>query len=133
MDYPNGRKIHSIPIPRLGGVALAAAVALTILLGSLRNPYIRAGLPMTTGMIAGLAIILIVGIYDDVRNASALLKLAAQFAAAGVVVAFGIRFQLASNPLASKMLDYFDLGVLSIPLTICWIVGLTNAMNLIDG
>jgi UDP-GlcNAc:undecaprenyl-phosphate GlcNAc-1-phosphate transferase len=133
MDYPNGRKIHSSPIPRLGGLAIAGAVAITILLGFVENPYIRSGLPATTGMIAGLAIILIVGVYDDVRNASAFVKLAAQFAAAGVVVAFGIRFQLASNPLASKMLDYFDLGALSIPLSICWIVGLTNAMNLIDG
>src|SRR5258705_9293088 len=66
MDYPNGRKVHSTPIPRLGGLAIAGAVAITILLGFAENPYIRSGLPTTIGMIAGLAIILIVGVYDDV-------------------------------------------------------------------
>jgi UDP-GlcNAc:undecaprenyl-phosphate GlcNAc-1-phosphate transferase len=133
MDYPEARKIHVTPIPRLGGLAIAVSIFLTIALGSIENLYLRAGLPVASAMLPGLLIILAVGVYDDVRNASALLKLLAQIVAAGIAVMLGIRFQLASNPLALQARDYFDLGSLSIPLTMLWIVGLTNAMNLIDG
>ncbi len=133
MDYPEARKIHVTPIPRLGGLAIAVSILLTIVLGSIENLYLRAGLPVAAAMLPGLLIILAVGVYDDVRNASALLKLFAQIVAAGIAVMLGIRFQLASNPLAVRARDYFDLGSLSIPMTMLWIVGLTNAMNLIDG
>lgn len=102
-------------------------------LGSLINPYLRTGWATSLAMVPGLAVILIIGVYDDARNASPWLKLVAQLVAAGIAVAMGIRFQLASNPLAMQMRDYFDLGILSAPLTILWIVGLTNAFNLIDG
>lgn len=133
LDYPDARKIHSTPIPRLGGLAIAFSILATITLGYLRNPYLRNGLPAIVGILPGLLLILGMGVYDDARNASPLIKLLVQIMAAAVAVGFGVRFQLASNPLAHQMLDYFDLGRLSIPLTILWIVGLTNAFNLIDG
>jgi UDP-GlcNAc:undecaprenyl-phosphate GlcNAc-1-phosphate transferase len=133
VDYPEARKVHTAPIPRLGGLAIAFSILLTISLGYLRNPYLKNGLPSVAGIVPGLLMILAMGVYDDVRNASPLAKLTVQIAAAAIAAAFGIKFQLASNPLAHQMLDYFDLGRLSLPLTIVWIVGLTNAFNLIDG
>jgi UDP-GlcNAc:undecaprenyl-phosphate GlcNAc-1-phosphate transferase len=78
-------------------------------------------------------VILFLGVYDDVHNASPFTKIVVQLLAAGIAVSLGIRFQLASNPLAAGMRNYFDLGALAVPLTILWIIGLTNAMNLIDG
>jgi UDP-GlcNAc:undecaprenyl-phosphate GlcNAc-1-phosphate transferase len=133
MDYPEARKIHASPIPRLGGLAIAASIFLTMLLGYIVNPYLRSGAPAISGMLPGLILILVVGIYDDVYNASALVKGLTQIAASGCAVALGIKFELASNPLAVQMRDYFDLGWLAIPLTMIWMVGLTNAFNLIDG
>jgi UDP-GlcNAc:undecaprenyl-phosphate GlcNAc-1-phosphate transferase len=133
IDYPEERKIHRTAIPRLGGLALAWGIGLTLTLGYFMNADIHAQLPGTVGVFAGCLIILAIGVYDDTRNAHPILKLAAHFVAAGTAVALGVRFHLASNPLAMEMRDYFDLGMLSVPLTLLWIVGLTNAMNLIDG
>lgn len=133
IDHPEERKVHAAPVPRLGGLAIASAVWISLLIGSFLNRYLHAGLPALRGMLVGSAIILILGIYDDVRNASPLLKLLVQTAAASVAVTLGVKFALASNPLAAGMRDYFDLGLFAIPLSILWIVGLTNAMNLIDG
>jgi UDP-GlcNAc:undecaprenyl-phosphate/decaprenyl-phosphate GlcNAc-1-phosphate transferase len=76
---------------------------------------------------------LAVGIYDDIYDAPALFKLAAQISAAGVTAMLGVHFQLTSNPLGAQIRDYFDLGMLSIPMTMVWMIGLTNAFNLIDG
>ena len=133
IDHPSERKIHDFPIPRLGGLAVAAAVALTLLLGCYLNPYLRGGLFSLKGLLAGSFIILALGIYDDIRNAPPLLKILVQAGGAGLAVALGIRFDLVSNPLAPQMRDHFNLGILAIPLAILWIVVLTNAMNLIDG
>ena len=133
MDYPTARKIHSSPIPRLGGIGLAGAVLLTLVLGYIFSPYIREGSQTALNILPGLLIVLVVGIYDDIYGAPALFKLAAQISAAGVTAMLGIQFQLTSNPLGAQMRDYFDLGMLSIPMTMVWMIGLTNAFNLIDG
>jgi UDP-GlcNAc:undecaprenyl-phosphate GlcNAc-1-phosphate transferase len=133
MDHPDRRKVHRSPIPRLGGLALIAAIGSALIAGAAVNIYIRAGLPSAAGILAGLPFIIAIGLYDDLHGASPILKLLFEVAAAGIAIALGIRFQLASNPLAAGMRDYFDLGILSIPLTMVWMVGLTNAMNLIDG
>lgn len=133
IDQPTPRKVHSEPTPRLGGLAVAVSILATIGIGYVVNPYIRSGLPEIAGLLAGSMIILGLGLYDDVYNARPLTKLAVQIGAALIVVFSGIEIELASNPLAGQVRNYFDLGHLSIPLTVIWIVGLTNAMNLIDG
>ena len=133
LDHPAERKIHGAPVPRLGGLAVFMAVWLAILAGSTVNFYLRDGLRSILGIAVGSLVIVGLGVFDDIYNAKPLVKLAVQIAAAGITVAMGIRFNLASNPLAQAMRDSFDLGVLGIPLSIIWIIVLTNAMNLIDG
>ncbi len=133
LDYPEERKIHVNPVPRLGGLAVFTAIWLSILVGYGINRYLRVELPTVAGMIFGSIVILALGIYDDVRNAPPLAKLAVQLLAAWIAVGLGSKFQLASNPLAEGMRNYFDLGALAVPLSILWIIGLTNAMNLVDG
>ena len=133
VDYPTERKIHVSPIPRLGGLGVVAAVALTIAVGALLNRYIWNGLPLLRGMLAGSVLIIAIGVYDDIRNASPGVKLLVHMLAAGLAVALGVRFDLASNPLADRVLDSIYLGIFAVPLTMLWIVVLTNAMNLIDG
>jgi UDP-GlcNAc:undecaprenyl-phosphate GlcNAc-1-phosphate transferase len=133
LDYPAERKVHGTPVPRLGGLAVFAGVWLAILAGSGFNSYLREGMRSILGIVIGSLVIVGLGIVDDIHNAKPLAKLAVQIVAAGIAVAMGIRFELASNPLANAMRDSFDLGILGIPLSILWIIALTNAMNLIDG
>ncbi len=72
----------------------------------------------------------VLGLVDDFRNLQARLKAAIQFAAALLVVAMGFRFRVVLVPFGDGALE---LGILSVPLTLAWIIGVTNAMNLIDG
>jgi len=134
IDIPTERKVHRIPVPRLGGLAVVLAVAVTLLLGALVNVYI-AGIMETNfvGIVMGCLVIVALGIWDDIRNLNPFIKLAGQLVAASIAVSMGVQFELASNPLVGEMRDYFDLGMLAFPLSVLWIVGLTNAMNLIDG
>ena len=134
IDIPTERKVHKTPVPRLGSLAVVLAVALTLLLGALVNVYI-AGIMETNfvGIVAGSLVIVALGLWDDARNINPFIKLTGQLAAACVAVSMGVQFELASNPLVGEMRDYFDLGTLAFPLSVLWIVGLTNAMNLIDG
>ena len=134
VDVPTERKVHKAPIPRLGGVAVVSAVAISLLVGAAVNMYIpRIVNTNLMGLLVGSLIIIAVGVWDDTRNANPFVKLAFQVIAASIAVYMGVQFELASNPLIGDMRDYFDLGILAFPLSVLWIVGLTNAMNLIDG
>ncbi|MCH8820800.1 MAG: undecaprenyl/decaprenyl-phosphate alpha-N-acetylglucosaminyl 1-phosphate transferase [Acidobacteria bacterium] len=134
MDIPTERKVHKTPVPRLGGLAVVLAVALALLLGAVVNRYIAAIIHTEfVGIVLGCLVIVVLGIWDDIRNINPFIKLAGQLVAASVAVSMGVQFELASNPLVGQMRDYFDLGLLAFPLSVLWIVGLTNAMNLIDG
>ncbi|MDA2929733.1 undecaprenyl/decaprenyl-phosphate alpha-N-acetylglucosaminyl 1-phosphate transferase [Acidobacteria bacterium AH-259-O06] len=134
VDIPTERKVHKTPVPRLGGVAVILSVAIALLLGAAGNVYIsRIVNTSLMGMVAGSMVIIAVGLWDDTRNANPFLKLACQLIAAVIAVSMGVQFELASNPLVGEMRDFFDLGVLAFPLSVLWIVFLTNAMNLIDG
>lgn len=122
LDKPNKRKVHDRIMPRLGGLAvffgfLAAAV---LLLGDD---------PRVSGLLAGGAVILLLGVADDIRGISPKTKLIGQTMAAIIVIISGIQIQFLTNPFNG----YFYLGALSIPFTIFWIVSVTNAVNLIDG
>ncbi|MDX2030353.1 MAG: MraY family glycosyltransferase [Blastocatellia bacterium] len=129
-----GRHIHATPTPRLGGVAIYIAFLLTLLcvpfLGNMVGDIFRANLPKLIALIGPATLIFLFGIYDDFRNASAPLKVAVQTVAASIVYACGYGIDNLSSPFGGE----WHLPVwLGFSLTVLWIVGITNAFNLIDG
>ena len=125
IDYPKARGMHSKPMPRMGGIAIVLGFMLTLLL---LYRFMKHNNPnQIIGFIVGAGIIVVLGIFDDCFNLRARFKFIVQILAACVVVFSGIRINVVFWPFTT-VLHY-----LSIPITILWIVGVTNAVNLIDG
>lgn len=126
-DKPNHRKVHSRIMPRLGGLAIFLSFILgTIIINPGVVPYGGYHVPIVVGSI----IIILTGILDDIKEISPKLKLAGQVAAAAVIVVYGgLKVEFINLPFGGQI----DFGYLSIPLTMIWIIGITNAINLIDG
>ncbi len=122
VDMPSGRKVHTKPIPLLGGVGIFVGFLGAMLL---TQPLSR----QTAGLLIGAAIIVIAGVVDDIFDLKPRTKLAAQIVAAVVVCLFGIRVEAITHPFGGVL----NLSWLSIPATVLWIIGVTNAINLIDG
>lgn len=122
-DKPNHRKVHSRIMPRLGGLA----IFISFVIGTkILNPIGEFHLPIMIGSL----IIILTGILDDVKEISPKVKLLGQIVAAGVVVIYGgLKVEFINLPFGGII----DFGYLSIPLTMIWIIGITNAINLIDG
>jgi UDP-GlcNAc:undecaprenyl-phosphate/decaprenyl-phosphate GlcNAc-1-phosphate transferase len=126
LDQPGERKIHTSPIPRLGGLAIWLALWLAALWGvrsippdGLIGP--ASTLPQLLAIFAGATVILVVGTTDDSRgHMKPLTKLAGQTVACSVLIAMGIR------------VNVFGVNWLDVPLTYLWVIGLTNALNLLD-
>lgn len=127
VDVPkDNRRMHKHPIPRMGGLAIFLGFLLSVII------CIPAGTQMR-GLLLGSIIIVILGIFDDIYALGAKLKFAVQILAALVVVAAGNRITILSNPNVFSSDPIWELGVWSIPVTVIWIVAITNAVNLIDG
>jgi UDP-GlcNAc:undecaprenyl-phosphate GlcNAc-1-phosphate transferase len=129
MDQPGARSSHAMPTPRGGGLGVVAAVlaGLTTLYFSAR--YGRLGDPYFMGVIAGFVTIAAVSLADDIYGFAFFWKLAAQAFAAVVAVATGLYLDVLFLPIVGPV----PLGAFGIPLTLAWIVFLTNAMNFVDG
>ncbi|WP_302359704.1 glycosyltransferase family 4 protein [uncultured Megasphaera sp.] len=123
VDRPNARKVHTHVIPRLGGLAIYIGfMAAVLFCVPLHHELI--------GMLLGCTAIVAIGIWDDICNIPARVKLVGQIAAACIPVAFGIQIEWLTNPFG----DILVLPeVIAIPVTIFWIIGFTNTVNLIDG
>lgn len=122
-DHPNPRKVHQSVMPRLGGLVIYGSFLLGI---SLLKPFA----PNSSAIVAGAAIIVFIGVMDDIFELSAKLKFLGQLAAAFFVVFAGdLQAVFINLPFGGKV----ELGFFSIPFTIIWIIGITNAINLIDG
>jgi UDP-GlcNAc:undecaprenyl-phosphate/decaprenyl-phosphate GlcNAc-1-phosphate transferase len=122
-DRPNKRKVHQTIMPRLGGLAIYLAFLAGVLLLQPVNPF-------AASIMIGSGIIVISGILDDIFELSAKLKLMAQIAAAAIIVLYGgLQITFINLPFGGL----FEFGYLSIPFTFLWIIGITNAINLIDG
>ena len=127
IDVPrDGRRMHDHPIPRMGGLAIFLGFIISVLLlMPLDQPK--------QGMLLGAVIIVVLGIFDDIYALSAKLKFAVQIGAALIAVLMGNQIDYLSNPNIFSSDPYWHLGVLSIPISVLWIVAITNAVNLIDG
>ena len=127
IDVPkDNRRMHKTPIPRLGGLAIFLAFLLSVLI------FARIDRQMQ-GILLGAVLIVVLGVLDDILSLKALPKLFVQIAAAGIAVAHGCVIQILSNPNVFSSSTYINLKWLSIPITIIWIVAITNAVNFIDG
>jgi len=134
MDQPNERKVHRFPIPRLGGLAIYASFFLSLLLYIYLDPALHpfSSMHPRTGMMLAisLTLVLLLGIWDDVRQLTPGKKFFFQFLAAAIVYFAGFRISFITHPFNQNLLD---LGIFNFPATLLWIVGITNAFNLIDG
>jgi UDP-GlcNAc:undecaprenyl-phosphate GlcNAc-1-phosphate transferase len=130
---PGGRNVHARSIPRLGGTALAAGWCIAILLcrhlpGSGGVALADSGIRLW-GIVGGALCLCAVGAVDDVRGLRAYHKLIAQIIVGIVAFACGLRIDVITLPLLAPL----SMGVFALPVTVLWLVGVTNAVNLIDG
>ena len=124
MDVPDdARRIHDHPIPRLGGLAIYLSFCVAVLV------FAPLSLPVQ-GILFGSVVMVMTGAIDDLVSLRPWVKLILQCVAAAIPVAFGLRIQFLANPTANGEIM---LGVLTVPVTVLWIVGVSNALNLIDG
>jgi UDP-GlcNAc:undecaprenyl-phosphate GlcNAc-1-phosphate transferase len=133
VSLPGGRHVHGAAIPRLGGIAILIAflvpiaslffVDSSVATIALAHPW-HAG-----GLLLGATVIAIVGVVDDTRGVRALYKLFAQVAVAALAFACGFRIEAITLP----VLGTVSMGAFAFPVTILWITGVVNAVNLIDG
>ena len=133
-DKPNQRKVHQKIMPRLGGLAIYISflIGITIIQPNVKFllPIINPNENLHLAIIIGSIIIILTGILDDTKEISPKLKLIGQISASFVVVFMGdIRVEFINLPFGGQL----NFGFLSIPITMFWIIGITNAINLIDG
>ena len=127
MDVPkDARRMHSVPIPRLGGLAIFLGFLLSVLIFVDLTPQIQS-------VLLGGVLIVVLGVIDDIHPLRAWIKLIVQIVAALIPVCSGVVVRILSNPFFFTDNSYIQLGALAIPITVIWIVLITNAVNLIDG
>lgn len=130
IDRKDERKIHDKVITRFGGIAIYVGFIFAMICSF----FLNFGLgfqelaPLMKVFIAA-TLVLCLGFYDDVKGANVKIKLFVQTLAAFFLINSGFLVERISNPLGGVI----ELGILSIPITILWLVGITNAINLIDG
>ncbi|MEF3280365.1 MAG: undecaprenyl/decaprenyl-phosphate alpha-N-acetylglucosaminyl 1-phosphate transferase [Elusimicrobiota bacterium] len=119
LDFPNERKIHKIPVPRIGGLGIYLAFIFTLL----RNFQFSREI---VGILIGSSIIFFLGFFDDIKSISAFKRLFVQLLAALIAVEMGLSIKFPVN------WGFYGI-LLSYVISILWIVGITNAFNFMDG
>lgn len=119
LDVPDKRKIHKVPIPRLGGLAIFISFIAMLKYFNCEN---QAGVH---GLLLGCSLIVLIGIIDDIKGVSAVFKLMVQVAASIIVVSNGIRITFIPG--------FFLKDAIEILISMIWIIGITNAINFLDG
>lgn len=127
VDVPkDNRRMHDHPIPRMGGLAIFFGFILSTLVFLDMTPQLR-------GMLLGAVVIVVLGIFDDIYSLKASFKFIVQIIAALIAVFSGNIIEALSNPNIFSQNPVWELGFLAYPITVIWIVAITNAVNLIDG
>ncbi|MFN4214104.1 glycosyltransferase family 4 protein [Exiguobacterium sp.] len=122
VDHPNARKVHVRPMPRIGGLAIFIAFLIGYALLLPASRY-------NDAILIGAVVIILTGLIDDRFQLSARVKLMGQMIATVVVLHSGMRIEMINLPFDQQLY----LGSWSIPVTVLWLIGITNAINLIDG
>lgn len=132
-DRLDPRKIHTGKIPRLGGMAIFASFALAVGAGFILRVANRSGQNWSGGLLplslAGITV-LSAGLVDDFKPVRARYKFLIQLLAATLVVSAGFYFRYLVVPFSPYRIEF---GWLGYPVSVLWIVGITNAINMIDG
>jgi UDP-GlcNAc:undecaprenyl-phosphate GlcNAc-1-phosphate transferase len=128
VDKPDERKVHTGIMPRMGGLAIYLSLLVTYIIGILFLNIPENN--MVTGLFVGGTIIIFVGILDDRFQISPWMKLLGQLIATSSLLFFDLTLKTIHLPFVNGEVS---LGLLSIPITFLWVIGITNAMNLIDG
>lgn len=127
MDVPGeARRVHDHPIPRMGGMAIFLGFLISVVLFARVTVQVQ-------GILIGSVIIVATGAVDDIISLRYWMKLLAQIVAAIVAVAHGVVIEVLMNPNIFSQNQSLLLGALGVPITVMWIVGITNSVNLIDG
>lgn len=122
IDQPEARKVHSKPMPRIGGLAVFLATAIGFLFSEVADAKV-------TGILVGALVIIGVGLIDDRYQVKAIYKLGGQVVAVLAVIGSGLTIDVISVPGIGK----FELGIFAALFTFIWMIGIINAINLIDG
>lgn len=136
VDHPSERKVHTEPVPRLGGLAIFIGFLTALAMQFVYQRFypseiVRLSLsPGLKGILIGAVLMLIVGILDDIFELMPLVKLFGQIVAAAVLVSFGIKMEFIGNPVDGGLIYLGNVGIV---LTIIWVVAFTNIINFIDG
>ena len=132
IDQPNARKIHNRPVVRVGGVSIFAGTLTALLivwrLGAFSTISAEEAWEVW-GVVLGSIAFFLIGFADDLFDLSALLRLVMQLAIATFCWCVGVRIDFLSVPFDGLI----QLGWLSLPITVIWLVGMANAVNMIDG
>ena len=132
VSQPGRRRVHTKPIPYLGGVAIYFSFVIGVLIIFYTNQQFRMDYSkQLQGLLGGGALIMILGLWDDIKNLRPLTKILGQTIVALLLYSWGFRIEVLTNPLVGGEM-YVPLP-LSILITVAWVVGLINAMNLADG
>ncbi|MBU3189010.1 undecaprenyl/decaprenyl-phosphate alpha-N-acetylglucosaminyl 1-phosphate transferase [Clostridium bowmanii] len=127
IDVPKDeRRVHCKPVPVMGGLAIYISFVIGVILynGILTTSQL--------GIIIGATIIVMGGMIDDIKDLSPKYKLLIQIMGAVCLLLSGVRISILTNPFR-EFYPYLNIGWINIPVTIIWIVAVTNAFNLIDG
>ena len=130
VDAPGGRKVHLRSVPRVGGVAIVLAAGLALAVAAWLEPQTAgvATLAPLAPILAGAGLVFAIGLIDDLRALPVWPRLTVQALAAVIVMASGLLIER-----VTISGETWPLGPLAWPVTLLWIVGLTNAFNFIDG
>ena len=133
-DAPGERKVHTSVMPRIGGLGVFLSVFISIITLGFLFPDLFSSVyedSKTASMLVFCFVSLFaLGFWDDLKPLSPEVKFGVQFLLAAIIYFAGFKISNITNPLGAGMLD---VGIIDFPLTILWIVGITNAFNLIDG
>ncbi len=133
VDTPSARRIHQAPVPKLGGLAMFMAIAASLALGAWLHPHVARVVltPQSLAIFAGMAVMLGLGVYDDLFGVSWMWKFAFQIVAACIVIRHGMVIMKLTNPLGLQAIQLNPM--VAFVFTLVWLIGITNAVNLSDG
>jgi UDP-GlcNAc:undecaprenyl-phosphate GlcNAc-1-phosphate transferase len=132
LAVPGGRRRHSIPIPKLGGIPVMVAYMAGIGLIYWRIPPSGDDALRLQGVILGSLIVFAGGLIDDLRDLSPWLQFAIQFAGAAVAISHIVFIEVFTNPVSGEPV-WIESRLLVIVITLVWIVGIINTVNWLDG